>query len=98
MPTPVTTVHRDAVRLLVIDADGRLLLQHCITHAFEPVPGCLSDFERQSIREQRWWRYEDLRVVAAALLNPPELPELLARVRTLDIAAPESDASGAATQ
>lgn len=149
---PATTVHRDAVRLLVVDADSRLLLQHCITpdthvefwctpggalhesespshaarrelleetglrfdgdlgpmvwermhvftigdgrrfhqheryhvvrvDAFEPAPACLSDFERESIREQRWWRWEDLRDVAPALLNPPELPELLARLQ-----------------
>ena len=165
----MTTVYRDAVRLLVVDAGGRLLLQHCITpdtheefwctpggalheseapseaarrelfeetglqfdvvldepvwermhvftigdgrefhqreryhvvrvDAFEPVPGCLSDFERESIREQRWWRWEDLRAVAPALLNPPELPELLARVRASVMAAPEGDSSTAPTQ
>ena len=85
MPTPLTTVHRDAVRLLVVDA-------------FEPVPGCLSDFERESIREQRWWRCEDPRVVAPVLLNPPELPELLARVQASDMAAPERAASTAPKQ
>ena len=151
MPTPSLTVHRDAVRLLVVDTDGRLLLQHCITpdtheefwctpggaihesetpsdaarrelfeetglrfdedldepvwervhnftigdgrefhqhesyhvlyvDAFEPEPGCLSDFERESIREQRWLRLEELRDVDPAHLNPPELPELLASI------------------
>ena len=164
MPTPATTVHRDAVRLLVVDGDDRLLLQPCITpdtreefwctpggalhesetpsdaarrelfeetglrldgdldepvwermheftvgdgrefhqreryyvvrvDAFDPVPGCLSEFERASIREQRWLGSEELRHVARPLLNPRELPELLARVRASDTARDASDVS-----
>ena len=151
MVTPARTVHREAVRLLVVDADDRLLLQHCITPdtgeefwctpggalddaetasdaagrelfeetglravvrlaepvwermhvfttgdgrvfhqheryhvlrvaAFDAAPGRLSDFERESIREQRWWRWDELHDADAALFNPPQLPELLARV------------------
>lgn len=163
---PTLIVHRDAVRLLVVDADGRLLLQHCITpdtheefwctpggavnesetpsdaarrelfeetglrfdeelgepmwerrheftigdghefhqheryhvlhvDAFEPVPGRLSDFERESIREQRWLRWEELRDVDPTLLNPPELPELLQRVLASETAAAAADDSTA---
>lgn len=163
------TVHRDAVRLLVVDADGRVLLQHCITpdtheefwctpggaihesetpsdaakrelfeetglrldedlgepvwermheftigdgrefhqheryhvvrvDAYEPVPRCLSDFERESIREQRWLRWEELRDVDATLLNPPELPELLRRVLASETAAATTDDSAALSQ
>ena len=150
------------MRLLVVDADTRLLLQHCITpdtqeefwctpggalhdsetpteaakrelfeetglrldvvleepvwermhvftigdgrefhqreryyvlrvDAFEPVPGCLSAFERQSIREQRWVRLEELHDVAPALLNPPELPALLARIRAPEAAPRQTE-------
>ena len=162
MATPSLTVHSDAVRLLVVDADRRLLLQHCITpdtyeefwctpggaihesesasgaakrelfeetglrfdedldepvwervhdftigdgrqfhqheryyvvrvDAFEPLPGCLSDFERESIREQRWVPWEELRDVDPALLNPPELPRLLQRALAGATAAPAPD-------
>ena len=161
MATPAPTVHRVAVRLLVVDPDDRLLLQHCITpdthaefwctpggalhesetplqaarrelleetgfhltaelgepmwerthvftigdgrtfhqyeryyvvhvDAFEPSPASLTDFERQSIREQRWVRKEELRDIDPALLNPPELPDLLARVHVSEAAAPAS--------
>lgn len=31
MSSALPVVHRDAVRLLVVDGDGRALLQHCIT-------------------------------------------------------------------
>lgn len=47
--------------------------------AFEPAPRGLNDFERRSLVEQRWWRLEELRAERVAL-NPPELPDLLARV------------------
>ncbi|HEX6539726.1 MAG TPA: NUDIX domain-containing protein [Candidatus Dormibacteraeota bacterium] len=151
MTPPALIVHRDAVRLLMVDADDRLLLQHCITPdtgtefwctpggaiheaespddaarrelfeeegidldvrlappvwerlhvfatgdgrvfhqreryhvlrvaAFDPVPGALSTFEHESIIEQRWWALGDLRGADPALLNPPELPALLAEV------------------
>lgn len=102
MPSPSPIVHRAAVRLLVVDRDGRVLLQHCITpdtHVeFWCTPGgALQETEtafdaarrelleetglRESIREQRWWRWEELRDVAPALLNPPELPALLAHLQ-----------------
>lgn len=144
------TVHRSAVRLLIIDEPGRLLLHHYITvdtreefwctpggalaedetdeeaarrelleeegvdvdvsldsavwsrthiftigdgrefhqreryyvlrlPSFEPAPRGLSDFERDSLVEQRWWSLEELRGAEVAL-NPPELPQLFARV------------------
>lgn len=160
------TVHRDAVRLLVVDRDDRLLLQHCITpdthtefwctpggalhesessddaarrelfeetglrvdvelgapvwermhvftvgdgrvfhqheryhvlrvDAFEASPGALSDFERESIREQRWWASHELRDIDPSLLNPPEIPWLLDRVLRVEVASPATDATQA---
>lgn len=144
-------VHRSAVRLLIIDEHGRILLHHYITAdtgeefwctpggaldggendvdaarrelleeegididvrldaplwerlhvfaigdgrvfhqrerfyvlrvaAFEPAPRGLSDFERDSLVEQRWWTVDELRATEAAL-NPPELPALVDRAR-----------------
>lgn len=151
MTPPALIVHRNAVRLLIVDERDRLLLQHCITPdtgtefwctpggamhdaetpddaarrelfeeegldvdvrlgrpvwarlhvftvgdgrvfhqqeryhllrvgAFDPVPGALSDFEQQSIVEQRWWSLGELRSAEPTLLNPPQLPALLAEV------------------
>lgn len=144
------TVHRSAVRLLVIDEHGRILLHHYLTadtheefwctpggaladgegeeeaarrelveeegvdfevrldapvwerlhvftigdgsvfhqrerfyvvgvRGFSPAPRGLSAFERDPLVEQRWWSLDELGA-ADVQLNPPELPELLARV------------------
>jgi 8-oxo-dGTP pyrophosphatase MutT (NUDIX family) len=146
------TVHRSAVRLLVLDEAGRILLHHYVTAdtgeefwctpggavaegesdvdaarrelreeeglevemrlgqplwermhiftigdgrvfqqqeryyvlrmpAFEPAPAALSDFERDSLIEQRWWTLDELHA-ASVTLNPPELATLLERAST----------------
>lgn len=64
--------------------DGRVFRQRERFHVlrvpeFSPAPLGLSDFERDSLVEQRWWSLDEL-AAAEVPLNPPELPELLARV------------------
>lgn len=80
--------------------DSRVFHQHELYHvlriaAFEPSPARLSDFERRSIIEQRWWSLDELRAADRALLNPPELPRLLANV--LASAGPSPVEAGART-
>lgn len=98
MPTPATIVHRDAVRLLVVDADGRLLLQHCITPDTREEFGCtpggaLHESETPSDAARRELFEETGPQVDIVLDASVWEPDLLARVRALETAVPETDAS-----